>query len=217
MARDGLIPEVQEVEEAVIQMAVFVKELIARAMEAIVLGDERLAGEVIAKDRIADAQRAEIRRRVIATIEHWAPVGTSLRKIIAYQMIADQLERIGDYAVHIARNARLAYRVMPLEIVGAVADLAQQVRSQVREGVRALAQADLLLAEATCKMDDLTDRQHWALLAAVEDHIRAHPADVSTATQLLFSIRDLERIGDRISNICEDVIYIVTGKSVKLN
>jgi phosphate transport system protein len=215
--RDGLFTEVQRIEETLMQMAVFVEELIARSIDAMARGDDRLADEIIANDRTADAMRAQVRQRVIQTIEHWAPVGPPLRKIIACQLIADELERIGDYAVHVARNARVAYRTMPLAIIGEVSVMARLVRQQMREGVRALALADEAAARQVCTLDAEIDRYHWRLLEQVQEHMRTQPDDVLVATQLLFAIRDLERVGDRISNICEDVIYIITGNHEKLN
>ena len=217
MTQDGLSLEMQHIEETVMQMAVFVEELIARSMDAMARGDDRLADEIIANDRTADDLRAQVRQRVIQTIEHWAPIGPALRKIIAFLLIADELERIGDYAVHVARNARVAYRTMPLAIIGEVSVMARLVRQQVREGVRVLALADETSARQVCALDAEIDRYHWQLLAQVQEHMRGQPDDVPVATQLLFAIRDMERIGDRISNICEDVIYIITGKHEKLN
>jgi phosphate transport system protein len=209
--------EVQRIEETLMQMAVFVEELIARSMDAMARSDDRLADAIIANDRTADDMRAQVRQRVIQTIEHWAPVGPPLRKVIAFQLIADELERIGDYAVHVARNARVAYRTMPLAIIGEVSALARLVRQQMREGVRALALADEAAARQVCALDADIDRYYRQLLAAVQEHMRTQPEDVQVATPLLFAIRDMERVGDRISNICEDVIYIITGQHEKLN
>jgi phosphate transport system protein len=217
MARDGLIFEIQRIEETVMQMAVFVEELIAQSMDAMAHGDERLADDVMAKDREADHLRTVIRRQVIHTIECWAPVGIALRKIIAFQLIADELERIGDYAVHVARNARVAVRSLPLDIIGEISEMARLVRQQVREGVRALALADEAAARQVCALDEAIDTHQWALMAALQRHMLDNPEIVPVAAQLLFAIRDMERIGDRISNISEDVIYIITGKHEKLN
>jgi phosphate transport system protein len=217
MARDGLIFEIQRIEETVMQMAVFVEELIAQSMDAMAHGNERLADDVMAKDREADHLRTVIRRQVIHAIEHWAPVGIALRKIIAFQLIADELERIGDYAVHVARNARVAVRSLPLDIIGEISEMARLVRQQVREGVRALALADEAAARQVCALDEAIDTHQWALMAALQRHMLDNPEIVPVAAQLLFAIRDMERIGDRISNISEDVIYIITGKHEKLN
>ena len=217
MARDGLTVEIQRIEETLMQMAVFVEELFARSMDAMAHGNDRLADEVMVTDRVADDLRGLVRQRVISTIEHWAPVGFALRKIIAFQLIADELERIGDYAVHVARIARVAYRSMPLDVVGEMSEMARLVRQQVREGVRALAMADEAAARAVCTLDSAIDKHHWALMATIQAYMRNDPDSVPVATQLLFAIRDMERIGDRISNICEDVIYIVTGMHEKLN
>jgi phosphate transport system protein len=217
VAHDGLLNEIRTIDETVMQLAVFVEELIATSMTAMARGDDRLADEVMAKDREADAMRAAVRRQVIRTIECWAPVGIVLRKIIASQLIADELERIGDYAVHVARVARVAVRSLPLPIIGEISELARLVRQQVREGVRALALADEAAARKACALDAAIDADYWHLLAVIQQHMRDHPDAVPVATELLFAIRDMERIGDRIANICEDVIYSITGTHEKLN
>lgn len=217
MARDGYHVETQAIEETVVQMAVFVEELIARAMNAMSHADDGLADELIVTDRVADDLRSKVRRSVIQVIERWAPMGPALRRVIAYQLIADELERIGDYAVHVARYARDAFRVMPLHIVGQVSEMARLVRQQVREGVQALALADADAARRVCALDNDIDAHYKKLFAALQEHMRAHPDAVDVATNLLFAVRDMERIGDRVANICETVIYISTGTHEKLN
>lgn len=217
MARDGYHIETQAIEETVVQMAVFVEELIARAMNAMSHVDEGLADELIVTDRVADDLRSKVRRSVIQVIERWAPMGPALRRVIAYQLIADELERIGDYAVHVARYARGAYRVMPLHIVGQVSEMARLVRQQVREGVQALAMADADAARRVCALDNDIDAYYKKIFTALQEQMRAHPETVDVATNLLFAVRDMERIGDRVANICETVIYISTGTHEKLN
>lgn len=217
MGTDGVRAATRTIEETVAQMAAFVEELIAKALQAMTHADQRLADEVIAADRVVDDLRAEVRRGVIRTIEHWAPIGVTLRHILAYQFIAEELERLGDYAVHVARGACTNYREMPLTIVADMAELARLLRQQVRDGVRALAMTDEALARTVCQRDNAIDDRYDLLVAALQDLLRTAPDKVAATTQMLFTARDLERVGDRIANICEDVVYIVTGAHEKLN
>ncbi len=217
MAHDAYRLETQAIEETIIQMASFVEDLIARAVRAMTHADDRLADEVIATDRVVDDLRDQVRTGVIQVIEHWAPLGSALRRVIAYQLIADELERIGDYAVHVARAAHAGFRAMPLSLMGEMSELARLVRQQVRDGVQALAHADESAARRVCLSDTEIDAHYHTLFAALQEHMRAQPAFVADGTQLLFAMHDLERIADRIANICEEVIFIITGTHEKLN
>jgi phosphate transport system protein len=218
MAIDGGVSSsLRRIEEQVAQMAAFVEELIARSLHAMTHADDRLADEVIANDLVVDEMRGQVRQAVIQTIEHWAPVGVILRRLIAYQFIADQLERIGDYAVHVARGARISYRTMPLAIAGKMSEMARIVRQHVRDGVRALADSNVELARQVCSDDNRIDICYKELLIMVQDYLREHPEMVTEATLIIFALRDLERIGDRMANVSEDVIYIQTGIHEELN
>jgi phosphate transport system protein len=217
MARDGFQTETRAIEEMILQMAAFVEELIARALHAMTHGDDRLGEEVIATDRIVDDLRRQVHQNAMQTIEHWAPMGPALRRVITYISIADELERIGDYAVHVARGARAGYRAMPLELVGDMGELAKLVRQQVRDGVQALGLVDVDAARRVCSRDNGVDECYHTLFTALQTYMRAAPETVQETTQLLFVMHDLERIADRMANICEDVIYIVTGTYEKLN
>lgn len=217
MANEGVRGAIRTIEETVAQMAAYVEELIAKSLQAMTHADQRLADEVIAADRVVDDLRAKVRKEVIRAIERWAPIGVPLRHVLAYQFIAEELERLGDYAVHVARGACANYRAMPLTIVADVAELARVLRQQVRDGVSALAMRDEALARVVCERDQEVDKRYKAIFAALQAHLRAAPDNVEAITQMLFTARDLERIGDRVANVCEDVIYINTGLHEKLN
>ncbi len=217
MATENIEIALRRIEETVVQMASFVEELIARALHAMTYADDRLADEVIATDRIVDDLRGQVRQYVLQAIERWAPMGPSLRMIIAYQFIGEQLERIGDYAVHVARGARVSYRTMPLQIAGRMSEMARLVRQQVRDGVRALAAEDVDLARQVCLADNPIDDCYRDLLTMLQSFMQSDPDKVAEATMMLFALRDLERIGDRMANICEDIIFIRTGIHEDLN
>jgi len=217
VSQDGFSIETQAIEESLVQMAAFVEELIARALHAMTHGDDRLADEVRATDHIVDDFRGKVRKRVIQVIEQWSPVGPSLRKMVAYLLISDELERMGDYAVHIARSVYAEYRTLPLELVGGISELARLVRQQVRDGIMSLAMADDEAARRVCLRDSAIDIQYREVFGALQSYMTKDPETIPTTTQLLFTVHDMERIADRIANICEDVIYIVTGTHEKLN
>jgi phosphate transport system protein len=217
MEFDAFPHEIQAIEETIVKMAALVEDVIARAIQALTHGDDRLADEVIATDREVDDLREQVRGRVIQIIERWAPIGPALRKAVASLLIADELERLGDHAVHVARGAGVGFRAMPPELKGDITELARLVRQQVREGVRALGLADEAAARSVCTADARVDDQYHQLFGAIQERMREHSEFIEDGTQLLFAMHDLERIADRIANICEDVIYILTGKYEKLN
>ncbi len=217
MARDGFQIALQQIEEDLLKMAAFVEDVIAKSIQAMTRSDNRLADTIISNDLVVDELREHIHEHVALTIEKWAPLGKALRRILAYLVIADELERMGDYGVHVARSAHAGFPSMPLELIGKMSDLAQQVRIQLRSGVAAFAQNDTDAARAVCLNDTAIDVAYKALYRELLKYMSENSEAVQETTQFLFTMHDLERIGDRVANICESIIYIETGKYEKLN
>ncbi len=217
MARKGFHQELQEIEESVIQMASLVESEIAQAMQALSHRDTVLAQDVITKDgEVNDLQRS-IRSHCIAVMALQAPVARDLRELVTVQLVINELERMGDHAVSISKQSMRLREHEPMEQVNDLVEMAKIVREQVRDCIQAFVDVNVVLARDVCVKDDAVDRYYRDILAQIIKVMSTEPARVAPATSLLFVAHDLERIGDRVTNIGEDVIYMVTGEIEDLN
>jgi phosphate transport system protein len=134
------------------------------------------------------------------------------------ELVINELERMGDHAVGIAQQSlRLReYETLP-PTMGQLLELAKLVRDQVRRGIQAFVDVNVQDARDVCARDDEVDLLYRAIFADLLQNMTADASLVPAATSLLFVAHDLERIGDRVTNIGEDVVYMVTGEIEELN
>ncbi len=216
MTRDAFHHELDELEEAVVQMGTLVEAAIASSVQALIQRDAALAQQVIDGDDTVNEQQRSIRNRTFGVIARQAPVARDLRELVTIQLVINELERMGDHAVGVAKNAIRLAAQPPVKAVVDLPEMAKLVRQQVRDAIQAFVDVNIVDAREICSRDDEVDhlyRQIFEeLLASMRD-----AENVPQATSLLFVAHDLERIADRVTNICEDVIYMVTGEIEELN
>lgn len=181
------------------------------AMEALVKGNLELAGQVIERDRRIDSLEAEVDKLAVRVIALRAPMADDLREVIAALKIAGVLERIGDYSKNIAKSADKIEgrkRFEPLTLVPAMADVAT---SMVHDVLTAYAARDPQLASQVVERDEKVDAFYDSLFRNLVSHMMENPSTISSAAQLLFVARNIERIGDHATNVAEMVYYAATG------
>ena len=217
MTRDAFHQELREIEESVIQMAALVEAAIARAMQALTRRDMVLAEEVIAADATVNELQRAIRNRCISVMARQAPVARDLRELSTVQLVINELERMGDHAVGIAKQSQRIREAEPPTAIGELGELAKLVREQVRACIQAFVDVNVQAAREISRQDDEIDHHYRAIFTALLELMTHQPQTVPAATSLLFVAHDLERIGDRVTNICEDIVYMVTGEIEELN
>lgn len=217
MPRDTFHQELREIEESVITMATLVESEIARSMQALTQRDVMLAEGVITSDGEVNELQRSIRSRCINVIALQAPVARDLRELITVQLVINELERMGDHAVGISKQTlRIRdYEISPIAFE--LSELAKLVREQVRSCIQSFVDVNVQQAREICKKDDEIDHEYRNIFNEVVGLMTRDSASVPIATSLLFIAHDLERIGDRVTNICEDVIYMVSGEIEELN
>jgi phosphate transport system protein len=216
MTRDAFHHEVNELEEAVVQMAVLVETAIANAVQALIQRDGALAQSVIDGDNLVNEHQRTIRNRTFGVIARQAPVARDLRELVTIQLIINELERMGDHAVGVAKNAIRLSAQPPVKAFVDLPDMAKLIRQQVRDAIQSFVDVNVVEARAICTRDDEVDHLYRQIFEELLTSMRDSD-NVPQATSLLFVAHDLERIGDRVTNICEDVIYMVTGEIEELN
>ncbi len=216
MTRDAFHQELQELEEAVVQMATLVEAAIASSVQALIQRDVDLAQQVIDGDNTVNEQQRTIRNKTFGVIARQAPVARDLRELVTIQLVINELERMADHAAGIAKNAiRLASQA-PVKAVVDLPEMAKLVRQQVRDAIQAFVDVNIVGAREICARDDEVDLLYRHIFDELLISMRDSD-NVPQATSLLFVAHDLERVADRVTNICEDVIYMVTGEIEELN
>ncbi|HWK42570.1 MAG TPA: phosphate signaling complex protein PhoU [Croceibacterium sp.] len=195
----------------VAEMGGLAEVAISEAMQALVTGDEELAKAVVARDKKLDALESEVDAMAIRTIALRAPMADDLREIIAALKIGGVLERIGDYAKNIAKRATRIEgrsRFEPLTLLPAMGEIAA---GMVHDVLTAFAARDPVLAREVIERDHKVDAFYESLFRNFVSYMVENPATISSAAQLLFVARNLERIGDHATNVAEMVHFAAVG------
>ncbi|MXO85172.1 phosphate signaling complex protein PhoU [Altererythrobacter aurantiacus] len=197
----GLIAEMGGLAEVSIQ----------EAIEAIVRGDVELGKKVVARDKKIDVLEAEVDTLSVRVIALRAPMADDLREVIAALKIAGVVERIGDYAKNIAKRVdriEQRSRFEPLTLIPAMAEVAAEM---VHDVLTAYAARDPDLALDVIQADEKVDAFYDSIFRNLVSHMVENPATISSAAQLLFVARNIERIGDHATNVAEMVHFAATG------
>lgn len=209
------LEELNRLRHDVLAMASRIEEALGRALAA--LKDAEAAEEVKAGDAVVDAMQLKIEDQAAILIATQQPVARDLRELVTIFKITGNLERMGDYTVHIARAAVKLSREPPFRSLEHLERMAETGKEMLRAAVAAYLSQDPQSARAAAALDDRIDAEHKALTREVPELMKEHPKMINKAILLLKTSGFLERLGDRITNICEDVIYMVESKHEELN
>lgn len=204
--------EITQLRGLVAEMGGIAENSVGRAIEALIKHDEDLAKEVVAGDARLDALEAEVDQLAVRIIALRAPMADDLRDVIAALKISGVLERIGDYSKNIAKRVGEIERQKkfePLTLIPAMGEIAQ---SMVRDVLNAYAARDQQLAIDVIERDEKLDNFYNSIFRNLVSHMMENPSTISSAAQLLFVARNLERIGDHATNVAEMVYYAATGR-----
>ena len=181
------------------------------AMDALVRGQEDLARTVIQRDKRIDEMEMEVDRLAIRILALRAPMADDLREVIASLKIAGVIERIGDYAKNIAKRVghiEGRQRFEPLTLLPAMAEVASEM---VHDVLTAYAARDAEAAREIVLRDAKVDAFYDSIFRNLVSHMVENPASITSAAQLLFVARNIERIGDHATNVAEQVYSAATG------
>ncbi len=184
---------------------------IAESLDALVRGDEVLADQVVARDKRIDALETEVDKLAVRIIALRAPMADDLREVIAALKIGGVLERIGDYSKNIAKRTGMIEgraRFEPLTLLPVMGELAGEM---VHDVLTAYAARDPDLAREVIATDVKVDGFYNSIFRNLVSYMVENPSTISSAAQLLFVARNIERIGDHATNVAEMVHFAATG------
>ena len=208
--------EMLGVREGVVRMGELVVVAIDGAVGALDRHDSAAAATVAAGDRAINAAQADLTSLIITTIATQAPVAGDLQFVLSLSHITYELERIGDHAAGVARQVpKVGIARKPGR---ASLDRMGQIASSMLHGVlRALVDLDVAAARQAAAQDDEIDTLYHAYFEQSLDRMRKEPDWVEVGAHLLFVAKHIERIGDRVTNIAEEVVFLATGEIEDLN
>jgi phosphate transport system protein len=216
-ARETLDLEMREIKDNILRMGSYVEEALRAAMQALVAHDAEAATRVIQADgRINEMQR-EVTNLITRTIATQSPVARDLRFLLALDHVSYELERMGDHAASVAKQVRKLAPEPPLKRYVDLPAMGELAASLIGSILRALIDVDVDVARAVARRDDEIDDLYHRTFDEVVDLMRADPANVERGTRILFASHYVERIGDRVTNIAEDVVFLASGEIEDLN
>ncbi len=215
--REALDREEQLIRDAVLRMGSLVEAAIRQASRALTAHDTALAMDVITGDAIINEAQRGVSRLIGVTIATQQPVARDLRYLLTLDHVTYELERMGDHASSVAKQAIKLASEAPLEGHVHLPEMAERGAQLVHGVLRALVDADAVQAREIAVQDDEIDRLYHSTFDIVVDLMRRDPANVERGTRIIIASHYLERIGDRATNVAEDVVYLVTGEVEDLN
>lgn len=208
--------ELEDIRSLLLNMGGMVEKQLQKAMQSLLEGNKKMAKKVIRKDLGVNAMEVKIDEECTQIIAKRQPAASDLRLIIAVIKSITDLERIGDEAEKIAKNAVfLIERSFKSDYFVDLQSLAKIVANNLTQALNALARLDPDLALKIALADDLVDETFESFNKEMISVMALNPQDLKNLVRLSWTGKALEKIGDHTKNICEYVIYLVKGKDVR--
>ena len=192
------------------------ERMVERSVSALINSDWGLAQAVVADDVLLDAAQRELDERAIMTIAKRQPMAQDLREIVGAIRISNDLERIGDLGKNIAKRVIAAHEhQQPIKLVRGIEHLSELAIEQLKEVLDAYAARDHLRAQTIRDADEEIDAMYTSIFRELLTYMMEDPRNITACTHLLFSAKNIERIGDHATNIAETIFYIKTGQQME--
>ena len=217
MVRSSFERQLSEVEEDMLVMAGMVERAIERSIEALKNRDIELARVVIVEDMAINSKRYETEEKCLELLATQQPMAHDLRTIVAVLHIIVDLERMGDHAEGIAKIAIMLADEPPLKPYIDIPRMAEVATRMLTQSLDAFKRKDVELARRVCDEDDLVDQLYDQVYHELIVFMLNDPRTIERATHITWIAHNLERIADRVTNICERVVYMEQGKYEELN
>ena len=217
MPRQVLDRELQRLIDEVLVLASMVEQALCESVQALKARDKEAARRIIAGDRQINERRFAIESDCLAVIAMQQPAASDLRVLAALLEVATELERIGDYGKGIAR---ISLKMGDEPLIKPLIDIprmADRARTMLRQALVAFVRRDAETARAIPLEDDEVDALYNQVYQELLTYIMADPRNTNQATLLLWVAHNLERAADRVTNICERIVFMVTGEMNELD
>jgi phosphate transport system protein len=207
--------DVDKLKQEILALSAEVEHDVRTAVRAVENRDEELARQVVDREARIDFMEVDVETDCLKILALHQPVAGDLRYIIAVLKINQDLERIGDLAVHIAERGLFLCGQPPLSISPRLGEMADKTQSMLRDVLDAFVNLDDTAAHEVCAADSEIDAINQAIFQHARKAVMGNPALFEPMLQIMHIARHLERIADHATNIAEDLIYLVKGRIVR--
>ena len=189
--------------------------MVELSIRALVDGDSGLAQRVISEDAVMDGRQRELDDKAITLIGKRQPMAQDLRSVVGAIRMAGDLERIGDLAKNIAKRVKaVGEGGVPKRLAHGIDGMARPVLTQVRDVIDLYVARDAAGLAALREADEQIDMRYTAVFRELLTYMMEDPRNITACTHLLFCAKNLERIGDHVTNIAENAYYVLTGEQL---
>jgi phosphate transport system protein len=206
--------ELAQLKGRLLDMSQLAEDLLRTAVEALMERDEGKAQSVILGDRELDALEVEVDDACIHLLALQQPMARDLRLITMAMKISNDLERVGDHAVNIA-EAVPHLTGQPFAQFPEIEEMARLAREMLSDALDDFVRGDAQAAREVCRRDDRVDALHESLFRILLTHMMEDPRRIGPSMSMFLVSRNLERIADLATNIAEDVVFLVEGRTIK--
>ena len=204
--------QLNQLDAKIAEMGGRAESMLADALDALAKRDSDLAAEVVSSDRHLDQLENEINELAMRLLALRQPTAGDLRAVLAALKISSDLERAGDLAKNVAKRALTIAGAPPVAPVTGIVGLGALVQGRIKTAIDAFVARDADLAMDVWNSDEEVDQLHTSLFRELLTYMMEDPRNISACAHLLFVAKNIERIGDHITNIAERVVFLVRGK-----
>lgn len=205
--------DLEGIQALIMKMGGLVEDSIVNAARALETRDEELAQSVRQSDKAVDALEMQVNEEAARIIALRQPIASDLRTVLSIFRVSANLERIGDYSKNIAKRSTVVIQMPPINgTASALRRMAGTVSLMLKDVLDAYIQRDAALAMDVRDRDEAVDQMYSALFREYLTHMMEDPRNITACMHLHFMAKNIERMGDHVTSIAEQVIYLVTGE-----
>lgn len=205
--------DLETIQAMLMKMGGMVETAILNGAESLERRDLDLAEEVRASDKAIDRLEEQVNEEATRVIALRGPIASDLRTVLTVIKISANLERVGDYAKNMAKRTTVLADTPPVGSAGvAIRKMAREVQMMLKDALDAYIQRDAKLAEDVIQRDEDVDQLYNAMFRELLTHMMEDPRNITPCMHLHFVAKNVERMGDHVTNIAEQVVYLVTGE-----
>jgi phosphate transport system protein len=204
-----------QLKDRLLQMSARAQDALDRSVRAVLARDTAAADLVLDEDRDIDSLEIEIEETVTNLLALHQPMARDLRLLLAALKISNDLERVGDHAVNISISAKRLTEGRMIAPEPELVEMGRLAREMLAAAIDAFVRGDADAARSVCRRDDQVDALHRSMFRILITHMAEDAHTIGAAMELFLVSRNLERVADLATNVAEDVVFLVEGKTIK--